>query len=244
MSTTDELSDELLAAFIDGRCTARERVRVLHALGDDREAFEVFGVAAGAAALAEPEGRPMPVRYPALFRLCGTDSDATGVGDRCVICCEQSVLNRFGIATDLDELTAIAERQGWYVPGYGTAGQHVGRLSEHFGLKAVRHWGGCADDLVRALAHGVQVIACVDGGELTGDREAEAYEDAYIGERADHALVVAGVEGDGETDCRVVVCDPATPERYDCYPLDRFLDAWADGGFYMVAIMRREEQEE
>ncbi|MDO5321493.1 MAG: hypothetical protein Q4F39_03815, partial [Bacteroidia bacterium] len=90
---------------------------------------------------------------------------------------------------------------------------------------------GSFEELESAIEEGFQVIAAVDGGELTGNQLEEEIEDAFYGQISDHCVVVLAVEDDA-----VTLYDPA----FGCTPLSvsrsHFLDAWDDSNRFYVSI--------
>ena len=90
------------------------------------------------------------------------------------------------------------------------------------------------NELFRELEQGHDVIACVDGGELSGNLEQEEFEDRWIGEIPDHVVLVRNI--DYSEPPRVEVYDVAMEEPVRYYPLDRFIDSWKDSKYYMISI--------
>ena len=86
------------------------------------------------------------------------------------------------------------------------------------------------------MESGSQVIAIVDGGELTGNPFDEALEDILVGEKPDHCVSVLNIDiPAGE----VVLYDPSFGDIPLTVTLSKFLDAWADSGYRYVEISNK-----
>lgn len=242
MSIRKNISDEQLAAFIDGSNSAE----VLEALGNSAELLHEFRIASMAANLecSGDEQSPeiwMPTVTPERSVIgydfcCAIAEDCNSQqSDTCAIRSEQLILEWFGIESSTEELIELSSNSGWYVAGIGTSIGCVGNILEYFGLQVERRHGGSIDDIRSELLSGSMVMLCVDSGELIGDIGEQYYEDVFVGEIPDHAVVVAEILPDGE----VIIHDPATPMQTDSYPLEQLLDAWADSEYYMVIARKR-----
>lgn len=116
--------------------------------------------------------------------------------------------------------------------GYGWSGMTTAdgeRLLEAFGVNAEIVHGVTPTDLAAMLEGGYDIIATIDGEEIWTGLDDDVTD---FGTGSNHALVVTGVDiGRGV----VVVNDPGDPNgRAHEYPLDMFLDAWADSGFEAI----------
>ena len=179
----DSLSDELLAAYLDGNTTPEENLKIWQVLQHDGQEREAFEVACNS------------LDIPVFFA-------ASSCRNLCVIRSELAVLQKRGKEVTEEELIQIALKQHWYEEEKGTP------------------------------LH--DVIACVDGGELSGNLEQEEFEDRWIGEIPDHVVLVRNI--DYSEPPRVEVYDVAMEEPVRYYPLDRFIDSWKDSKYYMISI--------
>lgn len=251
MSTNKYISDELLAAFIDGNISEDENIQILESIGDNPQNFEEFHLAAMASNLGcDNESLPSYIfRHPPettlhnrelrnenvfSYNVALNDEISHEPNDICAIKSEQLILSQIGIDIPIRELIQLSTEKGWYTAGRGTIIEHVGNILEYYGMQVERKKGGTIIDVYHNLKIGNHVMLCVDSGELTGDLGAEYYEDVFIGELADHAVVVADISTDGE----VVIHDTATPELKDSYPAWQLLDAWADSEYYMITAKK------
>jgi hypothetical protein len=158
--------------------------------------------------------------------------------DTCAIKSQQLILNDFGIPVSEDQLVNQAEQLDIYSPGSGTSPQDVGKLLMLNGVDCTQHENATIYDLTSALAQGQKVIIGVDSGELWNNGILSPFmnqvSDQLVGEQADHALIVAGIDTTNPNDVQVILTDPGTGEEAARYPMAQFLDAWQDSGNFMV----------
>ena len=161
--------------------------------------------------------------------------------DTCAIQSQHIVLKQFGIDVTQNEMIEVAKENGWYVSGHGTPPEYVGKLLEHYGVNVEATEGNNIFNLVNELAQGHQVIVGVDSGELVFP-EKEIGEDYIVGEMADHALVVVGVDTSDPDNVKVIVTDPGTGNRQWAYTEEQFMDAWKDSNCMMVSTEQSPEE--
>ena len=160
-----------------------------------------------------------------------------GYPDTCAIRCQEFILEQFtNQVIPEDNLVSQAMEHGWYTPGGGTQMQDVGNLLELNGVPVTRYNDATIFNLSNELAQGHKVIVGVDSGELW-DRNPilDAIADKLGISGADHAVVVSGIDTTDPSHIQVTISDPGTGGAAVSYPLDQFVDAWQDSGFYMVA---------
>lgn len=156
--------------------------------------------------------------------------------DSCAIKSQQFILNDFGIPATEDQLVQYSYEQGWYQgDGSGTQMQDVGNLLEAAGIPCTRQADANVFNLVSELSQGHKVIVAVDADELYGKRFLQWLYDFFGGETPNHALVVTGIDTFDPNNIQVVVTDPGDGSYQKSYPLDQFMDAWADSSHYMVS---------
>jgi hypothetical protein len=158
--------------------------------------------------------------------------------DTCAIKSQQLILNDFGVPVTENQLVNQAEQLNIYSPGSGTSPQDVGELLMLNGVDCTQHENATVYDLTSALAQGQKVIIGVDSGELWNNGILSPFinqaTDHFVGEQADHALIVAGIDTTNPNDVQVILTDPGTGEEAARYPMEQFLDAWQDSGNFMV----------
>lgn len=154
--------------------------------------------------------------------------------DTCAIKSQQLVLEKYGIDVSEDKLRAEAYSHGWYSPGGGTSMNDVGKLLELHGIGVSQYVNGNIFNVINELAQGHNVIMGVDSGELWHYGLYEKIEDKVVGPRADHALIVSGINTEDPQNIKVMITDPGTGDLCKEYTLSQFVDAANDSNFFMV----------
>lgn len=159
--------------------------------------------------------------------------------DTCAIKSQQIIINEFGIPCTEDQLVQYSIKHGWY-NGQGTAPEDVGKLLEAANIPCKQQMNANVFNLVSELAQGHKVIVGVDSGELwnnntMGSKFQNWMKDFFQGETPDHALIVAGIDTTDPNNIKVLVTDPGSGEHNKAYPLEQFMDAWADSRCFMVS---------
>ena len=211
------LTDDVVAAFLEGNATPEEAIAVLRVARNDARFREYLS-------LASPQDSTLPMLAMA----------ANGNSDNlCNVRCEQYVLQCFGVELDEETLIKEARSAGWMEDG-GTPLFRIGSLCALHGLSATRTYNSSIEEIKIALSQNYQVIVAVDGGEVDGDLDYEVAEDVFIGKNPDHALVVLSCGDD------IVCYNPYHGEMPQTISIDRFMDAWDDSRNYMVRINTKE----
>lgn len=215
------ITDELLAAFLDGNVSGKEAEAILEAAVTDSSLREFLAIA------AEVSDHPLQESSP-LAALAAEAPDGL-----CAVHCERYVLQCFGVTKSVEELVSYALGSDLIKEG-GTPLANVGSISEHYGLSVSRVFASDLGVVETAISNGSQVIAAVDVGELDPLRaDYECLEDRIIGPRPDHCVVVLAYE----TLTDEVVCyDPSYGDIPVSIPISAFLDAWKDSENYLVII--------
>lgn len=152
--------------------------------------------------------------------------------DTCAIKSQQIILHSFGVDIPETILAHEATIKGYYNPGQGTTPDMVGHLLEDHGVDVHTKHHATVYDLAAELAQGHKVIVGVDADELWHHA---TWNDLFIGERANHALIVTGIDTSNPLDTRVILTDPGTGDVARSYPMSQFIDAWQDSSCFMVA---------
>lgn len=161
--------------------------------------------------------------------------------DTCAIKSQQLVLEKYGIDVSEDKLRAEAYSHGWYSPGGGTSMNDVGKLLELHGIGVSQYVNGNIFNVINELAQGHNVIMGVDSGELWHYGLYEKIEDKVVGPRADHALIVSGINTEDPQNIKVMITDPGTGDLCKEYTLSQFVDAANDSNFFMVTTNEPEQ---
>lgn len=151
----------------------------------------------------------------------------------CAVVSQQMILEEFGIEVSEAQLVYDAVTNGWLTDA-GTSIGDLGSLLEHYGIDTHQGVGAGIESLMSELVQGHSVIAAVDADELWNP--GSLFEDLFGADGADHALVVTGLDLSDPDHPQVYVNDPGDPNGAGkAYPLEQFLDAWADSGNTYVA---------
>ena len=173
------------------------------------------------------------IKKRAINRLQQAARHATSEESLCSIICEQYALDIFAIHKSLDALRALSVEKGW-ITETGVTLENIGILCKEFGLHVEAQPEGRLAELESALEEGYQVIAAVDGGELTGNQLEEEIEDAFYGQISDHCVVVLAIEDD-----TVTLYDPAFGYTPLAVSRNHFIDAWNDSNRFFVKISKK-----
>ena len=143
MANKDIISDELLAAFLEGNTSKEETQRILQAMKTDKELQEVLSIA-----LKTDKEIPL-VYHP------NSDSDdvlpmlqmaALGGENVCAVLCEIFILNQHHIIYNQESLFDTARNKGWLKPE-GTPLYCLGNLLAFSGLLINRKFDSSLDDI-------------------------------------------------------------------------------------------------
>lgn len=218
----DNISDEMLAAYLDGNATSEER-DIIDNAGIDIPSF------------MKDVQLSSDIEVPTDFAM---DIDVNpymqSYADTCAIKAQQLILNDFGITCTEDDLVKYSAEQGWY-NGNGTSMEDVGHLLEDAGIQCTKQCDANVFNLISELSQGHKVIVGVDSGELWGNRFIEWLKDFFLGVTPDHALLVTGIDTSDPNNIKVIVTDPGTGEAGKAYSLEQFMDAWSDASCYMCS---------
>lgn len=218
------VTEEMVAAFLDGNATLEETQMILRELPHSIELQEIISI-------AKDVDRDLALGFNAEEVLLNTAYAASSQrGNLCCWECEKHILTRHNIAFDEEELLSIAEENMWHCES-GTKLDNVGRYLENAGMIVEKRFNCSIKDITTALNQNRDVIVAVDGGELLGDLWAEMMEDIFDGEKPDHTVVVLNYDNEKSV---VTIYDPNSKNETDSYPLAQFVDAWNDSKNYMV----------
>lgn len=222
----NNISAEVLAAFLDGNATAQESNEIIGALSEDARLRELLNISQAVDAdmglmLQDSDLLPMT----AMAATCDEEN-------YCSLECEKYVLRRLNIEFDEQQLLENAIHNGWQRQD-GTALHNVGRHLEANGLVITRRYKSSISDIAQALYEGDNVIVAVDGGELIGNGVEELLEDILISQIPDHVVVVLSLDTENKT---ITIFDPNSSNQEDTYALEQFEDAWNDSKNYMLTI--------
>jgi hypothetical protein len=214
MANKHLISDELLAAYLDGNTNEEETKQVLRALKHDKQLQEILNVALQ----TEDKASLIPLQNEVLPML---QMAALSGENICAVLCELFILQRHHIHYNEEELVNTAKQEGWLKP-QGTPLYCIGNLLELKGLKVERKYDTTISDLRLAIENDDDVVVGVDREKLYADENDPE-------DLTNHAIVVTAINNDG-----VTIFDPYKKPEIINIPLPEFMDAWKESRFYMV----------
>lgn len=165
--------------------------------------------------------------------------------DNCAPTAEASIIKQFGYNYDQDAFAYISQANGWYTPGAGTSPEDIGNMMDLFNIPNHTVENAGVSDLLAELSQGHGVIVSVRSDQLWDQGPLNELKNFIIKKAgfdsaewtpADHALVVTGVDFSDAGHPMVLVNDSGDPSgQAHPYPLDKFVDAWQNGGCYYTA---------
>lgn len=225
-----KISSENLAAYLDGNTTPQESQEILNAIAQDAELRELLHISQSVDAEL---GFSQDIEFIPMSAIAATCDNR----NHCCLECEKYILDKIGIKYDEKQLLKNAIQNGWQKEE-GTALHNIGRHLEAQGLLVARRYKCDIATIIDALNADKNIIAVVDGGELTGDLYAEKIEDTYTGPIPDHTVVILAINQEEQT---ITLHDPASAAPQDTYPIEQFTDAWNDSKNYLVIASNKAE---
>ena len=207
-----KITDEQMAAFLDGDMSAEEFDMMLDALGDNPELQSVLSI-------SDRVDEDLEENTQLYSILPITRMASKSKGHLCDLQCEEWILTRRNIAVDHARLSEQALQNRW-LREKGTPLHHMGRLLEENGLDVSRRYDATLDDIKALLEEKADIIVVVDNSILNG-RERE--EDDF------HAVTVIFAD-----EASVRIFDPATGKPYENCISSHFVKAWEGSSRYMV----------
>ena len=218
MNDKYQISDELLAAFLDGNTNAEDTMRVLNAAEQDMELQEIIRIASEVDEDMAITIKPTIIPMTAM----AAKKKETYL---CDIECEEFVLHQFGIEVTHKSLLDTAYKNCW-LKDKGMPLYNIGRLLEKNNLPVSRRYNSTIEEVVRLLSARNQLIAVVDD-TLLGNAQSSA------NQHPNHAVAISSISV--ETD-EIILFNPNTDEELTKYSLKLFLEAWRQSNNYLVVI--------
>ncbi len=209
------ISDELLAAFLDGSADVHDMDAVVQAMQHDPVLAEVMAVSAKVDDILTTSYRVdecLPLAQKA----------ALGKDALCDVLCEEYILKKAGVESDVEGLIQEAKDNYWLYED-GIPLHNIGGLMELNGLFVRRMGDATIEELESVLEAGSNVIVVVDAEILDGPNE------HTMPDRCDYHSVVCL-----SFDKEVLIYNPSTGNCTDAYPKELFLKSWEAAGSYMV----------
>ena len=218
MNDKYQISDELLAAFLDGNTNAEDTMRVLNAAEQDMELQEIIRIASEVDEDMAITIKPTIIPMTAM----AAKKKETYL---CDIECEEFVLHQFGIEVTHKSLLDTAYKNCW-LKDKGMPLYNIGRLLEKNNLPVSRRYNSTIEEVVRLLSAGNQLIAVVDDTILCNTLSCD-------GQHPNHAVAISSITV--ETD-EIILFNPNTDEELTKYSISSFMEAWRQSNNYLVVI--------
>lgn len=181
MSDNHNISDELLAAFLDGNTSAADTRRVLKAAQHDAQLQELIRIASLVDEDINAQSHTAVIPMTAMAAKKKDDY-------LCDIECEEFVLRQLGIEATHKSLLDTAYKNRW-LREKGMPLYNMGRLLEKSHLAVSRRYGSTIDDVARLLDAGNQLIAVIDNTLLAHPSVAEE-------KHPNHAVAISSLSAD------------------------------------------------
>lgn len=219
MAKNKRISDQLLAAYLEGKTSPTETLEVLDALKRDSSMREALDIALLVDDKATYDILPM------------MELAAQNTGNICSVLCEALILHRRDIRFSEKDLLEKAKANNWLKP-QGAPIHSIGQLLAHYGLMVTRRYNACVDDICKALQADNDVIVAVDSDKLyPGHIDLE--------DAVNHAVVVMDMDKDW-----VKLFDPSEKETSVKVSINDFTRAWDESKNYMVRVLQSVEDYE
>ena len=218
MNDINHISDELLAAFLDGNTNAEDTMRVLKAAEQDMELQTVISIA------GEVDEDMSTTVKPAIIPMTAMAAKKKE-NYLCDIECEEFILHQFGIEVTHKSLLDAAYKNCW-LRDKGMPLYNIGRLLEKNNLSVSRRYNSTVEEIDRLLSAGNQLIAVVDDSLLCNAQSSD-------NQHPNHAVAVSSISV--ETN-EIILFNPNTDEELTAYAIDSFVSAWEQSNNYLVVI--------
>lgn len=208
------VSDEDIAAYLDGNLCEEEVADIFSALGDNPEVAELLSLSPE----IDREVAEEKIRLLPMWALAAANPE-----NLCSFECESFILQQLDYDIDHWSLLEEAKANNW-ICEEGTPLHHVGKLLELKGVYVDRKYDATISDLSQAVDSGKHVIAVIDRNIM--DRDMDAKHTSY------HAIYVTGV---GNGNVNYLNLDTRVEETI---VNDDFRYAWNASGCYMVVASK------
>lgn len=223
MENKDYISDELLAAYLDGNVSEEETKRILQAMKTNPSLRETLDIALQ---VDNENADIIPLEELPMLQKAAVSGDNV-----CAVLCEIYILHRRNLPYDEEWLLNAARRKEWLKPE-GTPLFCLGNLLAYSGLLVSRKYDSTLDDIRRALDKDNDVVVGVD-------REKLYTEEVDLEDLTNHAVVVTHID-----DHSVMIFDPYEAPYTSRIPIADFLNAWKESQNYMIQVLQSVEEYE
>ena len=214
------ISDEQLAAFLDGNLSAEDTLRVLEAAEQDKDLQEIIRITGDVD--EDMVSRKTVVKEIPMTAMAARQKE----NYLCDIECEEFVLHQLGIEATHKTLLDEAYRNCW-LKDKGMPLYNIGRLLEKNNLSISRRYGSTLQDVERLIDNGNQLIAVVDNSLL----EPHEIEEGSL--QPNHAVAISSISASKD---EIILFNPYTEEDLTAYSIAAFVKAWEQSNNYLVVI--------
>lgn len=217
-----QITDELIACYLEGKVTEEERKVVEAYLSENEEEMDILFESRAEMAYQDDIAR-QSVFARSMIEYDEYALAAASEKMDCAIKAQQMVLQNYGVEVSVEELTELAKKQGWYEEGKGSAFDFVGELLNRYGVESVQMRNAGVYHIMHELSQGHKIIVGVDSDAAADDGQAQ------------HVMLVAGIDTTDPDHLKVVVRDPSHPEQDMTYSANDFMERWKHTGCFMVS---------
>ena len=233
MANKNYISDELLAAYLDGNTNEEETRQVLQAMKEDdtlRETLEI-AMSVDEEDLSAEQGVSDTAVAQEIDILPMMQMAAKSGENICAVLCEMYILHNREIPYDQESLLEAARRNDWLKPE-GTPLYCLGNLLAYSGLFVCRQYDASIHDIKQALLKDNDVVVGVD-------REKLYAQETDSDNLTNHSVVVTHIENG-----TVTVFDPYQEPFIANIPTPDFLSAWKESHNYMIQVLQSVDEYE
>lgn len=229
MANKDIITDELLAAYLDGNTSKEETELIIKTLKADKGLQEVLDIALQT---EEDEAAILPISTSFTEEILPMFQKAALSGENiCAVRCEMYILHRRRLPYNEEWLLEAARRKDWLKPE-GTPLYCLGYLLAYSGMFVSRKYNSTLDDIQRAIKKDNDVVVGVDREKLY----AESFD---LEDLTNHAVVVTHIGDDS-----VTIFDPYEAPYIVNIPTSDFLHAWKESQYYMIQVLQSVDEYE
>ena len=218
MSENNYISDELLAAFLDGNTNAEDTMCVLKAAEQDLELQEMIRIA------REVDEDMATIVKPAVIPMTAMAAK-TKENYLCDVECEEFVLHQLGIEVTHKSLLDTAYKNCW-LKDKGMPLYNIGRLLEKNNLSISRRYNSTIEEIDRLLSAGNQLIAVVEDSLLCNVLQSG-------NQYPNHAVAISSISIQND---EIILFNPNTDEELTNYSIPSFEKAWRQSNNYLVVV--------
>lgn len=213
MTRDNHISDDMLAAYLEGNTNEEETQMVLDAIRNNPELQEIMSIAVNT-----------EDTFCQSYSILPMLSMAAESGDNiCSVMCEAYILHRRGVPFEEEDLLSLARTSHWLTP-QGSPLHAIGQLLSHYGLMVTRRYYAGTEDICNALSSDNDVIAIVDCDKLYNREDKD--------DMPNHAVIVTSIDND-----TVTIFDPQENSSISV-PVNAFKTAWSTSHYYMVRVLQ------